>query len=152
MSHSQIKMTRTLIVDDSDTFRQTLRNLLGSRFHLMTFSEARDGKEALQLVDAYHPDLIFMDIKLPGENGLAITKKIRSSHCQAIIIIFTSHDLPEYRHAASVNGANYFMSKGSSTIEGVFALVESIVSELAQAKMAETDRTQLKEFHELSMA
>jgi len=152
MSHSQITMTRTLIVDDSDTFRQTLRNLLGSRFHLMSFGEARDGEEALQKVNAYHPGLIFMDIKLPGQNGLEITKKIRSSHCQAIIIIFTSHDLPEYRHAASVNGADYFMSKGSSTTEGVFALVESIVSELAQAKMAETERTRLKDFHELSMA
>jgi two-component system response regulator YesN len=125
---------------------------LGSRFHLMTFGEARDGKEALQLIDAYHPDIIFMDIKLPGENGLEIIKKIRISHYQAVIIIFTSHDLPEYRQVASINGANYFMSKGSSTIEGVFTLVESIVSELAQAKMAETDRTRLKDFHELSTA
>ena len=152
MSHSQITITRTLIIDDSDTFRQTLRNLLGSRFHLMTFGEARDVKEALQKVDTYHPDLIFMDIKLPGENGLEITKKIRSSHCQAIIIIFTSHDLPEYRQAASVNGANYSMSKGSSTTEGIFTLVESIVSELTQAKMAEIDRIRLKDFHELSTA
>jgi DNA-binding NarL/FixJ family response regulator len=145
-------ITRTLIVDDSDIFRQTLRNLLGSRFHLMSFGEARDGKEALQKVDAYHPNLIFMDIKLPGENGLEITKKIRSSYCQAIIIILTSHDLPEYRQAASMTGANYFMSKGSSTAEGVFALVESIVSELTQAKMAETDRIRLEDFHELSTA
>ena len=145
-------MTRTLIVDDSDTFRQTLRNLLCSRFHLMTFDEARDGKEALQKVDAYHPDLIFMDIKLPGENGLEITKKIRSSHCQGIIIILTSYDLPEYQQAASMNGANYFMSKGSSPTEEILALVDSILSELAQAKMGETDRIRLKNFHELSTA
>jgi len=96
----------------------------------MTFDEARDAKEALQKVDAYHPDLIFMDIRLPGENGLEVTKKIRSSLCQATIIIFTSYDLPEYREAASVNGADYFMSKDSSTTEEILALVDSILSQL----------------------
>lgn len=104
----------------------------------MTFDEARDGKEALQKLNAYHPDLIFMDIRLPGENGLEVTKKIRSSHCQAIIIILTTYDLREYREAASMNGADYFMSKRSSTTEEILALVDSILSELAQAKMNET--------------
>ena len=138
MRESQTEMMKALIVDDSDTFRQTLRSLLYSGFPLMSLDEARDGEEALQEIDAYRPDLIFMDIRLPGENGLEITRKIRSSHCQAIIIILTSYDLPEYREAASMNGANYFMSKGSSTSEEILALVDTILSELAQAKMAET--------------
>jgi DNA-binding NarL/FixJ family response regulator len=97
-------MTRTLIVDDSDTFRQTLRNLLHPRFPLMTFEEARDGEEVFQKLEAYHPDLIFMDVRLLGQSGLEITKKIRSSYCQATIIVLTSFDLPEYREAASMGG------------------------------------------------
>jgi len=104
----------------------------------MSLDEARDGKEALEKLHAYRPDLIFMDIRLPGESGLEVTKKIRRSHCQATIIIFTSYDLPEYREAARTNGANYFMSKGSPTSEEILALVDTILSELAQAKMAET--------------
>jgi len=100
----------------------------------MTFDEARDGKEALQKVDAYHPDIIFMDIRLPGENGLEVTKKIRRSHCQATIIIFTSYDLPEYREAARTNGADYFMSKHSSTTEEILALVDSILSRMTEPK------------------
>ena len=131
-------MTRTLIVDGSDTFRQTLRDLLHPRFSLMTFEEARDGEEVLKKLEAYHPDLIFMDIRLPGQNGLEIIKKIRSSHCQATIIVLTSFDLPEYREAASMDGADYFMSKGSSTTEEVLALVDSILSDPVQAKMNET--------------
>ena len=126
ITHSQIKMTRTLIVDDNDTFRQTLRDLLYSRFPLMSFEEARDGEEALQQLHAYRPDLIFMDIRLPGESGLQITKKIRSSLCQAIIIILTIYDLPEYREAANMNGADYFMSKASCTTEEILDLVDSI--------------------------
>ena len=105
-----------------------------SRFPLMSLDEARDGEEALEKLHAYRPDLIFMDIRLPGENGLEITKKIRSSHCQAIIIILTSYDLPEYREAASMNGANYFVSKGSSTTEEILALVDSILSRMNETK------------------
>jgi len=100
----------------------------------MTFVEARDGKEALQKLNAFSPDLIFMDIRLPGENGLEITEKIRRSHCQATIIILTSYDLPEYREAASMKGANYFMSKGSSTTEEILALVDSILSRMNETK------------------
>ena len=145
-------MIKTLIVEDNDTFRQTLRSLLCSLFPLMTFDEARDGEEALQKLSAFSPDLIFMDIRLPGENGLEITKKIRSSHCRAIIVILTSYDLPEYQEVASMNGANHFMSKGLSTTEEILALVNSILSELAQAKMTETKGKNLKKLHRLSTA
>ncbi|MFH1487903.1 MAG: response regulator transcription factor, partial [Pseudomonadota bacterium] len=111
MFHTE--MTRALIVEDNDTFRQTLRKMLSNNFPTLTLDEARDGTEALDLIGTSCPDLIFMDIKLPGENGLQITKKIRGLYNKAKIIILTSHDYPEYREAARNYGASHFISKGS---------------------------------------
>jgi len=96
----------------------------------MTLDEAKDGKEALHKIGHSPPDLIFMDIKLPGENGLQITKRIRGSDTEAKIIILTSHDYPEYREAANRFGANHFISKGSSTAEEIVSLVKSILAEM----------------------
>jgi len=94
----------------------------------MDVGESAGGKEILQKIDLRRPDLIFMDIKLPGESGLELTRKIKTDHPTIIIIILTSYDLPEYREAAREHGADYFLSKGSSTGEEILALVESILS------------------------
>ena len=122
------KMYKVLIVEDNDHFRQTLRSLLDARFPSMSFEEAREGSEALEKVSAFDPDLIFMDIKLPGQSGLELTKRIRHSNAEVKIIILTSYDLPEYREAARVGGANHFISKGSCKAEEILALVETILS------------------------
>lgn len=123
-------MFRTLIVEDNAIFRQSFKEILCTQFSYMVVDEAADGKEALQKVNSFRPDLVFMDIKLPGENGLELTKKIKADHPEIIIIIFTDYDLPEYRQAASQYGANHFISKGSSTREEMLKLVESIFSDL----------------------
>jgi DNA-binding NarL/FixJ family response regulator len=121
-------MFTTLIVEDNRTFRQTLRNLLYSRFPWMCIEEAGEGKECLQRVSDCRPDLVFMDIKLPGENGLELTKKIKRVYPGIIVVILTSYDLPEYRQAAYEIGADHYVSKGSSTAEEILSLVESVIS------------------------
>lgn len=121
-------MFKTLVVEDNRTFRQSLKELLFARFPFMEIGEAADGKEALKKVDALEPNLIFVDIKLPGENGLELTKRIKLDHPKVTIIILTSYDLPEYRQAADRCGANYFISKDIST-EELVKLVQLILSE-----------------------
>ena len=120
---------KTLIVEDNDSFRLALKGLLSSRYPSMSVKEARDGREALNEVSAFDPDLIFMDIKLPGENGLELTRKIRMSNGEVTIIILTSHDLPEYREAARLGGADHFLTKSSSSANEIFALVDNLISE-----------------------
>ena len=122
-------MYKTLIVEDDDNFRQTLRSLLDSRFPSMTIEEAGEGREALEKVHDFDPDIIFMDIKLPGESGLQVSRRIRRFNPAVKIIILTSYDFPEYREAARNGGADHFISKGSSKAEEIMALVETILSE-----------------------
>ncbi len=121
-------MFKTLIVEDNATFRQSLKATLETEFPLMVIEEAEDGKEAMERVTTFRPDLIFMDIKLPGETGLDLTKRIKTNDTSIVIIILTSYDLPEYRQAAQQYGADYFVSKGSSTREEILELVRSISS------------------------
>jgi DNA-binding NarL/FixJ family response regulator len=122
-------MITTLIVEDSTFFRQLLKETLLSRFPKMDITEAGSAEEALGKIQISSPDLIFMDIKLPGESGLELTKRIRDQHPDIPIVILTSYDLPEYREAAGQYKANHFLSKGSTTKEKILTLVKSILSD-----------------------
>jgi DNA-binding NarL/FixJ family response regulator len=108
-----MKKFTILIVDDSAPLRQALKERLQISFPTVSIEEAADGSQALRKVDASPPDLIFMDIKLPGENGLELTKKIKATHPSIIILILTSYDMPEYREAAFQYGADRFLAKTS---------------------------------------
>jgi DNA-binding NarL/FixJ family response regulator len=120
-------MFKTILVEDSFSFRQIVKINLQDQFPSMDIVEAADGVEALQKIEAHPPNLIFMDISLPGENGLELTRKIKANHPDVIIIILTSHDSPEYREAAIRYKADYFFSKDVLLNDGVFTLVKSIL-------------------------
>jgi DNA-binding NarL/FixJ family response regulator len=124
-------MPRILIVEDNATFRQSLREILHSEFPSLDIIEASDGEETLQKVADLTLDLIFMDIKLPGENGLSVTKKIKARHPEIPIVILTSYDLPEYREATKESKADHFISKGSPTNK-ILEVVKSVLSGSSQ--------------------
>jgi DNA-binding NarL/FixJ family response regulator len=108
---------KTLIVEDNVTFRQMFKESLGSRFPAMEIEEAPDGRDLFNKIESFHPKIVFMDIRLPGENGLELTKKIKRNYPDIIIVVITSYDLPEYRQAARESMADYFVPKGSSMQE-----------------------------------
>jgi len=107
-------MSKTLIVEDNVNYRQMLKEILWSRFPTMEIEEEPDGRELLNKIESFHPNIVFMDIRLPGENGLELTKKIKKNYPGIIVVILTSYDLPEYREAARESMADYFVPKGSS--------------------------------------
>jgi DNA-binding NarL/FixJ family response regulator len=116
-----------MLVEDSSSFRQVVKGNLEDQFPSMGIIEAADDVEAFQKIDAHPPNLIFMDISLPGENGLELTRRIKLDYPDVIIIILTSHDSPEYREAAIRCKADYFFSKGAISNDGIFTLVKSIL-------------------------
>lgn len=124
-------MYRALIVEDNVSFRQLLKGILHSRFPNMEIIDVPDGTKALEQIEVFHPDLIFMDICLPGENGLEITRKIKTKHPDIIITVVTGYDILEYREAAFRAKANFFIPKSSSIkeftnlLESIFVLVNS---------------------------
>ena len=121
-------MLRVLIVEDNRVFREAFKKRLDENFPSIVVEEAANGEEALQKINGAPPHLIFMDIRLPGVNGLELTKKIKKDFPGINIAILTDYDLPEYRQAAVEYGADHFFIKSSFKWDEVEALVKSIPS------------------------
>jgi DNA-binding NarL/FixJ family response regulator len=119
---------KILLVEDNVAFRRVLKQSLREFFPCVIIGEAGDGEEALRKIETILPSLIFMDIDLPGEDGLELTRKIKATHPETAIIILTSHDLPEYRQLAYERGAYNFLVKGSSALGELITEVESLLS------------------------
>ncbi len=121
-------MFKTMLVEDNLIFRQSLRDSFRLKFPSMEITEAGNGVEALEKIGSQLPNLIFMDIRLPGQNGLELTEQIKKLHPDISIIILTDYDIPEYREAAARFKADYFFSKDSMTIEELITLVKPMLS------------------------
>jgi len=119
-------MLKTLIAEDNADFRESLREVLARRFPTMVIDEAADGEEALLSGQDHHHDLIFMDINMPGKNGLDVTRILKESDNDAVVCLITNYDLQEYRDAAEDCGADHFIVKDDLTESLIFGLVTSI--------------------------
>jgi DNA-binding NarL/FixJ family response regulator len=126
-------MATTLIVEDNPSFRGSLKEILTARFPQMAVDDVGSGEEALERMESLRPDLMFVDIRLPGQNGLELTRQIRKGDTEVTIVILTNYDLPEFREAAYRYGVNYFFSKSASAMEEIVAAVEAILRQKVEA-------------------
>ena len=126
---------KVMLVEDDDGFRRSLAGLLMSRFPSIVLGEAADGAEAMEKVESFVPQLIFMDIKLPGQSGLEVTRRLKALHPDIQVVMLTSYDFPEYREAARASGAYGFLSKGSSTAEEIQDLVKGLWEKYTPSSM-----------------
>ncbi len=115
---------KMLIVEDNPLFRQVFKEKLQTRFPSAIIEEAEDGNEVLRKVDIFFPEVVFMDIRLPGEGGLQLTRRIKRDYPDIQVVILTDYDLPEYREAAFQYGAAWFMTKTSVDLEEIVAFVK----------------------------
>ena len=121
-------MFRVLVVDDHAGFRGSVCSVLRSNFPQIRVAEAADGSEALQSIQRHAMAMVLLDIRLPGANGIELTKAIKTEHAPIVVVILTGHDLPQYRQAAFRNGADCFLYKGStSCMHDVLARVEGAI-------------------------
>lgn len=114
---------RVLIVDDSDEYRRYLRRILTEQADLILEAEAADGETGILLARQLKPDVVFMDIHLPGIHGLEATRRIKENQARAMIIILSSDEV--YRGAAESCGADAFLSKCSSISE-ILAVIRRV--------------------------
>ena len=133
-------MFKILIVDPNDPFRRSLKEVLVNRFPSVDIQEAADGNEGLQKVAVFHPDLIFLEIRLPAETGLELAGRIKADHPDIIIVILTSYDLPEYKIAVEQSGVEHMVPKDDWTGEDMIALVQSILSDSKMDEHGYQDR------------
>lgn len=111
---------RVLIVEDSDEYRRYLRRILLQQEDLILEGEAADGEAGILLAQQLRPDVILMDIHLPGMDGFHATRRIKEHVARTAVIILSDDEA--YRDSAADCGADAFLSKCSSISEILAAI------------------------------
>jgi DNA-binding NarL/FixJ family response regulator len=104
-------MITVLIVDDQPLQRFGFRMLLETNPDTVVLGEASNGTEAVRQTTQLHPDVVLMDVRMPGMDGIEATRRIVASTGRSRILMLTTFDLDEYVHAALRAGASGFLLK-----------------------------------------
>jgi two-component system response regulator NreC len=113
---------RILVADDHTIFRSGLKLLLSSEPEFEVVAEAEDGAQAIELVNQWHPDVVLMDIGMPGINGYEATKQIKAKHPAVNILVLTMHRSEEYFFKMLDAGASGYVLKGAETEDLIHAV------------------------------
>ncbi|MEU9605176.1 response regulator transcription factor [Streptomyces sp. NPDC048057] len=104
-------MTTVLITDDQPMQRFGFRMLVESQDDMTVVGEAANGAEAVRLVSQLHPDVVLMDIRMPGLDGIEATRRIVAAGDRTRVLILTTFDLDEYAYDGLRAGASGFLVK-----------------------------------------
>ena len=110
-------MIRVLIVDDQELFRESLKVVLGVSPGIQVVDAASGVQGALKSAAACRPDVVLMDIRMPGMDGVEGTRLLKERYPNIKVIVLTTFDDDEYVFGALKNGASGYLLKGSSVSE-----------------------------------
>ena len=113
---------RVLLVDDQSMLRMGFRMVLSAEDGIEVVGEAGDGAAGVSMTRALQPDVVLMDVRMPGVDGIEATRRILAEAPGARVIILTTFDLDEYAFAALRAGASGFLLKDARPAELVAAI------------------------------
>jgi DNA-binding NarL/FixJ family response regulator len=111
-----------LLADDQPLLRRGFRMILEAEPDLTVTAEAGDGAEAVDLTRRHAPDVVLMDIRMPGTDGIEATRRITVAHPDVRVLVLTTFDLDEYAFGALRAGASGFLLKDVRPAELVAAI------------------------------
>lgn len=114
---------KIMILDPSPIFRRTLKSVIETSETFVEVIEAEDTDAARHILKSKVPDVVFLDIALPGENGIRFIAHVKKAVPEARVVVLTSHDSEEHEAASLEKGADVFLSKERS---GSFRLLDTI--------------------------
>lgn len=145
---------RVLLVEDHPMYRRGLRRLLEETGRFQVVGEAENGHTAIHLADIHHPEVILLDVQLPGVTGLKIARVLRKQHQNAKVIFLSMHIDDERLFDAIRAGASAFLTKdvdGDSLVESLRRVLagENLINQLILSRPQLAWRV-LSEFRALS--
>lgn len=117
-----VKKLRVLLADDHALFRAGLRLLLRDVAHVLIVGEASDGREVLHLLKTVRPDVILMDVAMPGLNGLEATARVKRGFPHIRVLILSMYATPDYVVRALRAGASGYLLKDAAPTELALAI------------------------------
>lgn len=138
---------KVLVVDDEQLEREGLVAILSKGFPELTILQAKNGMKAIQVVHAESPDLILMDIKMPGMNGLEAIEQISSAYPHIKYIMVTAYDMFEFaRKAIKLGVMDYLLkpSKASEIVDTVGRVLSQIIEQRSELEVIRQDRETLQ--------
>lgn len=113
---------RVLLVDDHVVVRQGLKALFADEADIEVIGEASNGREALEFLENREPDVVLMDISMPGLNGIEATRQIQQRHPAVKVVVLSMHANEEYVFQVLQAGASGYVLKQSDSLEVVSAI------------------------------
>lgn len=118
---------KVLVVDDHQLFRLGLVNMLSESPNIEVVAEATNGSDAIEKVATYHPDIVLMDIGMPGQNGIEVTTYLQQNFSESRIIALSMHTDKHYIKAMLEAGASGYLFKNctfNQLLEGITTVHE----------------------------
>ena len=120
-------MIRVVIADDQELVREGLRMMLEAEHDIEVVGEASDGAAALNAARTHDPDVVLMDVRMPGLDGIEATARLTAANARARVLVLTTFDLDEYVYRAMKAGASGFLLK-DATRDKLAAAVHTVAS------------------------
>jgi CheY-like chemotaxis protein len=117
---------RILLVDQQELLRRGVRSLLASETDLKICGEAASAEEALEFVKKLRPDVIVLDLQLPGHNGWWMLRELKKIQLLNNVVILSQYDLPQFQYAAKLAGCSGFVSKSRASEHLVAAICAAL--------------------------
>lgn len=147
---------RVLIADDHPVFRYGLRSLLANDPKIEVVGEAKSASDLGTDMDRLHPDVLLLDIRMPGSTGIDVAQEMRRSHPETKVLILTAYDDDEYLMAALRAGVHGYLLKNSShevlssAIRAVYSGQRLLAAEQVSKVLEQFEALAQKQAHEES--
>jgi DNA-binding NarL/FixJ family response regulator len=145
-------MISVLLADDQPLLRMGFQMILNAQPDMRVAGEAADGEEAIERTDALAPDVVLMDVRMPGVDGIEATRRIVASGSSARVLILTTFDLDEYAFSGLRAGASGFLLKDAppdQLLGGIRAVAsgDAVVAPSVTRRLLDTYAHQFPDTH-----
>ncbi len=117
---------RVFIADDSSILRERLKAMLSDFPEVEIAGQAKDTPEAIKSIKEMKPDVVILDIRMPGGSGIEVLQNIKKDRPDIKVIVFTNYPYPQYRKKCMDLGADFFFAKASESDQIPVAVGEII--------------------------
>ena len=125
---------KVFVVDDSEIVVERLRALLTNIPGLEFIGQAANAKDAVEAIERLKPEVVILDIRLIGENGMNVLERIKKEHALPVVIVLTNYPYPQYRKKCRELGAEYFFDKVTE-IESLVKVLKMLAKDTSQGEL-----------------